>query len=51
MNNEQVIEKKQNQNFDMTADHEFDLEAFEQELIAEYGSLEAACIDLSDRPE
>ena len=46
MNNEQVIE----QDLDLNAD-QFDLEAFEQELIAEYGSLEAAYLDLSDRPE
>lgn len=31
-------------------DEEFDLEAFEQELIEEYGSLEAAILDMSDRP-
>jgi hypothetical protein len=46
MNNEQVIE----QDLDLNAD-QFDLEAFEQELIEEYGSLEAAYLDLSDRPE
>ncbi len=45
MNNEQMIE----QNLDLN--DQFDLEAFEQELIAEYGSLEAAYLDLSDRPE
>jgi hypothetical protein len=39
MENEQVI------------DLDFDLEAFEAELIKKYGSLEAALIDLSDRPE
>ncbi|GEM_PF-2609002 len=31
-------------------DEEFDLEAFEQDLIADYGSLEAAILDMSDRP-
>ena len=31
-------------------DREFDLEAFEQHLIEEYGSLEAAILDMSDRP-
>lgn len=46
MNNEQVIEAE----LDLIAD-QFDLEAFEQELIEEYGSLEAALLDLSDRPE
>lgn len=49
MNNEQVIERTQNQDLDMN--DQFDLEAFEQELIEEYGSLEAAYIDLSDQPE
>ena len=49
MNNEQVIERTQKQELDLN--HQFDLDAFEQELIAEYGSLEAAYIDLSDRPE
>lgn len=47
MNNEQVIE----QNQDLDLNEQFDLDAFEQELIAEYGSLEAAYLDLSDRPE
>jgi hypothetical protein len=46
MNNEQVIE----QNLALDLD-QFDMEAFEQELIAEYGSLEAALLDFSDRPE
>ena len=49
MNNEQVIERTQNE--DLDRNDQFDLEAFEQELIAEYGSLEAAYLDLSDRPE
>lgn len=31
-------------------DREFDLEAFELELVEEYGSLEAAILDMSDRP-
>ena len=48
MNNEQVIE--QNQDLELNLD-QLDLEAFEQELIAEYGSLEAAYLDLSDRPD
>lgn len=47
MNNEQVIEQKQ----DLDLNEQFDLDAFEQELIAEYGSLEAAYLDMSDRPE
>jgi len=47
MSNEQVIE----QNQDLDLEQEFDLVAFEQELIAEYGSLEAALLDFSDRPE
>ncbi len=46
MNNEQVIE----QDLDLNAD-QLDLEAFKQELIEEYGSLEAAYLDLSDRPD
>lgn len=49
MNNEQVIE--QNLALDLDLEQEFDLEAFEQELIAEYGSLEAALLEFSDRPE
>lgn len=47
MNNEQVIE----QNQDLDLNDQLDLDAFEQELIEEYGSLEAAYLDLSDRPE
>lgn len=47
MNNEQVIE----QNQDLDLNDQFDLDAFEQELIAEYGSLEAAYLDLSDQPD
>ncbi len=31
-------------------DREFDLGAFEQDLIEEYGSLEAAILDMSDQP-
>lgn len=50
MNNEQVIELKQNQDLELNLD-QLNLESFEQELIAEYGSLEAAYLDLSDRPE
>ena len=46
MNNEQVIEAELE-----LIDEQFDLEAFEQDLIEEYGSLEAALLDLSDRPE
>jgi hypothetical protein len=38
------------QDLDLIAD-QFDLEAFERELIEEYGSLEAALLDRSDRPE
>lgn len=48
MNNEQVIE--QNQDLDLNID-QLDLEVFEQQLIEEYGSLDAAYLDLSDRPE
>lgn len=44
MNNEQI-------DLDLNVDQDFDLEAFEQELIEEYGSLEAAYLDLSDRLE
>ena len=51
MNNEQLIKQKQNQDLDLNLDQDCDLEAFEQELIAEYGSLEAAYLDLSDRPD
>lgn len=53
MNNEQVIEQNQiqNQKQNLDIDQDFDLEVFEQELIAEYGSLEAAYLDLSDRPD
>lgn len=47
MNNEQVIE----QNQDLHLNDQFDLEAFEQELIEEYGSLEAAYLDFSDQPD
>jgi len=46
MNDEQVIEAE----LDLIGE-QFDLEAFERELIEEYGSLEAALLDLSDRPE
>lgn len=46
MNNEQVIEAE----VDLTAD-QFDLDALEQELIEEYGSLEAAYLDFSDQPD
>ena len=45
MKNEQVIEAE----LDLI-DKQFDLDAFEQELIEEYGSLEAAILDMSDRP-
>ena len=43
MNNDQI-------DLDLNVD-QFDMEAFEQELIEEYGSLEAAYLDLSDRLE
>lgn len=33
------------------SDWEFDMEEFEAELIEEYGNLELALLDLSDRPE
>ena len=45
MNDEHLME------LDLDLELHFDLEAFEQELIEEYGSLEAAYIDMSDRPE
>lgn len=49
MNKEQMIE--QNQDLDSHLDKDFDLNVFEQELIAEYGNLQAALLDFSDRPE
>ena len=45
MNNDQVIEAE----LDLIAE-QLDLDAFEHELIEEYGSLEAAILDMSDRP-
>lgn len=30
---------------------QFDIDAFEQQLIEEHGNLEAAYLDLSDRPD
>lgn len=45
MNDEHLME------LDLELELHFDLEAFERELIEEYGSLEAALLDLSDRPE
>lgn len=45
MNDEHLME------LDLELELDFDMEAFEQELIEEYGSLEAAYIDMSDRPE
>lgn len=44
------MENKQIEDLMKEIDEEFDMEAFEQELIAEYGSLEAAILDMSDRP-
>lgn len=45
MNDEHLIE------LDLELELDFDREVFEQELIEEYGSLEAAYIDMTDRPE
>ncbi len=45
MNDEHLIE------LDLELERDFDMEVFEQELIEEYGSLEAAYIDMTDRPE
>ena len=45
MNDEHLME------LDLELELDFDMEAFEQDLIEEYGSLEAAYIDMSDRPE
>ncbi len=45
MNDEHLIE------LDLELELDFDMEVFEQELIEEYGSLEAAYIDMTDRPE
>lgn len=44
------MENEQIEHLMQEIDEEFDLEAFEQDLIAEYGSLEAAILDMSDRP-
>ncbi len=45
MNDEHLIE------LDLELELDFDMEVFEQELIEEYGSLEAAYIDMTDCPE
>lgn len=44
------MENEQNEYLMQEIDEEFDLEAFEQELIAAYGSLQAAILDMSDQP-
>ena len=37
--------------FDEVSDWDFDMEAFEAEMIEDYGNLELALLDMRDRPE